>query len=274
MPSWSGGFEGGLRSRTSERAHSTLRPRQTAGATRHACGWLNCAVSRSSLRWPRPGLLKLERQLNTAKTESLTMEGEDTCLSRTRSAKKIWRNGYTRRSRRVCSKPLWNSKSRAVPVEVMDRAEPSQLPVRPNLWLNISLGAVAGLILGIALAFFIEFLDTSVKKMEDVERYLGLPVLGCDRPERWPDQSRRNRRGTHRSLPHVAHQHRSSPKATPPATPICVLSAGAGEGKSLTIANLACVYAQHGARVLVVDSDLRRPSVHRLLGVSDDVGLG
>ncbi len=57
-------------------------------------------------------------------------------------------------------------------------------------------------------------------------------------------------------------------------TSLCVLSAGAGEGKSFTIINLAFVYSQHGARVLVVDSDLRRPSVHKDLRMSDTVGLG
>ena len=54
---------------------------------------------------------------------------------------------------------------------------------------------------------------------------------------------------------------------------LCVLSAGAGEGKSFTIANMAYVFAQHGAHVLVVDSDLRRPGVHKYLGVSNELGL-
>jgi polysaccharide biosynthesis transport protein len=56
-------------------------------------------------------------------------------------------------------------------------------------------------------------------------------------------------------------------------TSLCVLSAGAGEGKSFTIVNLAFVYAQHGARVLIVDSDLRRPSMHENLGISNTIGL-
>ena len=54
---------------------------------------------------------------------------------------------------------------------------------------------------------------------------------------------------------------------------LCILSAGAGEGKSFTIANLAFTYAQHGARVLVVDSDLRRPGVHQCLGLPNTIGL-
>jgi capsular exopolysaccharide synthesis family protein len=54
---------------------------------------------------------------------------------------------------------------------------------------------------------------------------------------------------------------------------IALLSAGAGEGKSFTITNLACVYAQHGVRVLIVDSDLRRPSIHKNLNLSNTTGL-
>ena len=66
------------------------------------------------------------------------------------------------------------------PVEVIDRAEPPlpQMYVSPNIWLNVTMGAAAGLVFGVALAFFIEFLDTSIKRIEDIEKYLGLPVLG------------------------------------------------------------------------------------------------
>ena len=57
-------------------------------------------------------------------------------------------------------------------------AEPPRVPAKPNLWLNTILGAVVGLLLGIGLTFLLEFLDTSIKKMEDIERFLNLPVLG------------------------------------------------------------------------------------------------
>jgi polysaccharide biosynthesis transport protein len=67
---------------------------------------------------------------------------------------------------------------RSAIVEITDQAEPSLRPVRPNIPVNIALGVIVGLVVGIGLAFFIEYLDTSVKTIDDVERALGAPVLG------------------------------------------------------------------------------------------------
>ena len=160
------------------------------------------------------------------------------------------------------------------PVEVLDRAEPPlpQFYVRPNIWLNVTMGAAAGLILGIGLAFFIEFLDTSVKKIEDVEKYFGLPVLGVIGQQAGLLSSGEASPGdleAYRML-------RTNIEFSQPDGKIkslCVLSPGAGEGKSLTIANLAYLYAQHGLRVLVVDCDFRRPGIHEFMGVANQFGL-
>ncbi|HUI08662.1 MAG TPA: polysaccharide biosynthesis tyrosine autokinase [Verrucomicrobiae bacterium] len=160
------------------------------------------------------------------------------------------------------------------PVEVLDRAEapPPQAYVRPNMWLNVTMGAVVGLTLGIALAFFIEFLDTSIKKIDDVERYLGLPVLGVVGQQAGLLNSG-DVSVAHLEAYRMLRTNIEFAKPDGTATSLCVLSSGAGEGKSFTIANLAYVYAQHGTRVLVVDSDLRRPGIHRYLGGVNDRGL-
>ena len=63
-------------------------------------------------------------------------------------------------------------------VEIVRRAEPGKDPVRPNKTLNIVLGVVVGLVVGVGLAFFIEYLDTSVKTIDEVERAFQAPVLG------------------------------------------------------------------------------------------------
>ena len=63
------------------------------------------------------------------------------------------------------------------PATIRDPAEPPSFPSRPKILLNLSLGAVAGLVLGVAFAFFLEYLDTSVKTMDEVEKLLDLPVL-------------------------------------------------------------------------------------------------
>jgi len=63
-------------------------------------------------------------------------------------------------------------------VRIVDPAEPALRPVRPNIPLNIALGIMVGLVMGVGLAFFIEYLDTSVKTIDDVERSLCAPVPG------------------------------------------------------------------------------------------------
>ncbi len=157
-------------------------------------------------------------------------------------------------------------------VELIDRAEPIFAPIRPNMALNITLGAVVGLLLGIGLAFFIEFLDTSVKIMEDVERYLGLPVVGVI-PQGTVQLSKEEASPAHLEAYRMLRTNIDFGQPDTDHKSIAVLSAGAGEGKSFTLANIAYVYAQQGNRVLIVDSDLRRPTAHKYFGIGRDIGL-
>ena len=138
--------------------------------------------------------------------------------------------------------------------------------------LNITLGIIIGLVVGVGLAFFIEYLDTSVKTIDDVERALQSPVLGVI-PQNVGLRARgRGGQPACGSLPGVAHQLLFSRKDDKLNT-IAVVSAGAGEGKSTTVFNLASVFAQSGHRVLMVDSDLRRPTLHKMMNVSNSLGL-
>ena len=158
------------------------------------------------------------------------------------------------------------------PVEVTDVAEIPLFPVRPNMTMNLILAGAAGLVLGIALAFFIEFLDTSVKIMEDVERFLGLPVLGVI-PQGIVQLSQTESTPAHLESYRMLRTNIDFSQPSTDRKSLAVLSAGAGEGKSFTLTNLAFVYAQQGARVLIVDSDLRRPTAHKYLGVDRHNGL-
>ena len=157
-------------------------------------------------------------------------------------------------------------------VQIITAAEPSLVPVRPKLTLNLALGGIFGLIMGVGLAFFIEYLDTSVKTIDDVERTLGATVLGVIPQnvglliEEGPD-------GPHAEAYRVLRTNILFSRKDPAANAIGVVSGGAGEGKSTTIFNLATAFAQSGDRVLIVDSDLRRPAIHKFLGVSNRVGL-
>lgn len=158
------------------------------------------------------------------------------------------------------------------PVEIIDQAEPPKRPFSPNVVMNILLSVVVGLASAVGLAFFIEYLDTSVKTVDDVERYLGLPVLGVIpqkvRPliEEGPDSP-------HAEAYRVLRTNLQFANQAVGGGALAVTSGGVGEGKSTTLFNLAYVCAQMGDKVLIVDSDLRRPTQHKMLGMSNRFGL-
>jgi len=157
-------------------------------------------------------------------------------------------------------------------VEVIRRAEPGKYPVRPNKTLNIILGVVVGLVVGVGLAFFIEYLDTSVKTIDEVERAFQAPVLGVIPQnvgyllDEGPDSQ-------HAEAYRVLRTHFLFSRKDDKLNSIVIISAGMGEGKSTTGVNLATVFAQAGQRVVIVDSDLRRPTLHKILRVSNNLGL-
>ena len=157
-------------------------------------------------------------------------------------------------------------------VEITDQAEPGPKPVSPNFTVNIVLGIIVGLIVGVGLAFFIEYLDTSVKTIDDVERALQAPVLGVI-PQNVGSLIQEGPESPHAEAYRVLRTNILFSRKREESNSLTVVSGGAGEGKSTTIFNLAVVFAQNGQRVLLVDSDLRRPSLHKLLNVSNSVGL-
>ena len=157
-------------------------------------------------------------------------------------------------------------------VEILDRAEKPTKAVRPNIPLNITLGVIVGLVMGFGLAFFIEYLDTSVKTIDDVERSLQAPVLGVI-PQNVGSLLDEGPDSPHAEAYRVLRTNLLFGRKDQSMNTLTVVSGGAGEGKSTTIFNLATIFAQNGAKVLLVDSDLRRPSLHKLLNVSNSIGL-
>lgn len=144
--------------------------------------------------------------------------------------------------------------------------------VSPNVPLNLALGLVVGLVFGVGIAFFLEYIDTSVKSLEDVERYLQVPVLAV----------------IPKDVGVLFKQHGMSPDAeayrilrtniefnrkNPEDNAITVVSGGAGEGKSTTLVNLAYICAQGGYTTLMIDADLRRPRLHTFFDINNSVGL-
>ena len=159
------------------------------------------------------------------------------------------------------------------PVQIINRAEPGVRPVKPNMKLNLSLSLVVGLVLGLSLAFFIEYLDTSIKTMDDVERHLGISVLAViPKGAKFLTKDDPNSRFTEGYRILCAKLNLTGSREI--ARSITVLSGGPGEGKSTTSFNLGWVCAQSGMKVLIIDGDIRRPSMHGAVDLENTLGLG
>jgi capsular exopolysaccharide synthesis family protein len=148
----------------------------------------------------------------------------------------------------------------------------SESPVSPNVTLNLVLGAVVGLIFGVGIAFFLEFIDTSVKTMDDVERYLQVPVLAVI-PKDISLLHRQRGSSPDAEAYRILRTNIEFNRKNPEDNTITLVSGGAGEGKSTTLMNLAYICAQGGYTTLMIDADLRRPRLHTYFGINNSVGL-
>jgi len=176
-------------------------------------------------------------------------------------------------------------------INIVDAASVPVVPVEPRILLNIALGCLGGLLFGVALAFVIENVDSSIRTPEDIETYCSLPSLGIIPSMATNDRTARGnlaRTGPPQFILPITMVHRNSGSAeafralrtslllsSPGAPPqvILVTSAMMQEGKSFTSINLAVVLAQTGQKVLLVDSDMRRPAVTKYLGIPMNQGL-
>ncbi|MBE7369420.1 GumC family protein [Ramlibacter pallidus] len=166
-------------------------------------------------------------------------------------------------------------------ISVVDAAEPSLFPYEPNLFGNLLIGLVVGMLLGGAIVVALEVMDDSIKYPDEVERILGLPLLGII-----PKLNRR--RGGNKPVAMEVHEDPRSALAeayrsvrtalqfsTAEGAPkrLVITSTTRNEGKSTTSLALAINFAQMGQRVLLIDGDMRNPTIHKLLGISNDFGL-
>lgn len=158
------------------------------------------------------------------------------------------------------------------PARIWERAEPASGPSKPKVFLNMALAVVVGIIVGVGLAFFLEYLDTSVKTMEDVENFLQVPVLAVV-PKNIAVLVKNLDLTADAEAYRILRTNIEFNRPSPDANTITCVSGGAGEGKSTTLANLAFTFAQGGYNTLVVDADLRRPTQHKLFEVAGDRGL-
>lgn len=177
-------------------------------------------------------------------------------------------------------------------VRLVDFARPSSSPTEPNIPRNLAFGFILGLTSGIGLAFLLENMDNTVRTTEQAQAISGLPALGMiplgskSAAETGPKRlgiasSREAVELVTQSRPQsqMAESYRAlrtslllSNLGTPPKI-IMITSARPQEGKTTTSINTAVVLAQKGVSVLLIDADLRRPSVHKTLGLGPRSGL-
>jgi capsular exopolysaccharide synthesis family protein len=157
-------------------------------------------------------------------------------------------------------------------------AQPANSPVRPRVLYNAFLALIVGALLGLGIAFLVEYLDDTIKTPDQVRDLTGLATLGnvVQLEGASPDE-RLVARIAPKSLGAEAYRvlrtNLQFSALDKPLTTLVCTSAEPGEGKSTTTTNLAYAMAQADKRVILVDADLRRPSQHKMLKLPNNVGL-
>jgi len=186
-----------------------------------------------------------------------------------------------------------SSGDRGSEVSITESSRVPKSPIGPPRLRNILIAFLLSLVAGVGLAFLLDFLDDTVKSIEDVDRYLHLPALALI-PASRPDRTRLMGGANASSLSGaettalamvddvrspVAESYRHlrtslllSSAGQPPKT-ILVTSSQPSEGKTTTAINTAFMLAQTGAEVLIIDCDLRRPRLHAHFEVPNTTGL-
>jgi capsular exopolysaccharide synthesis family protein len=217
----------------------------------------------------------LEIQINTVATPENAEERA--ALSRLESQLNEAQIAYTRGFNELQALRVSQARESSN-IVVVEPAEPFRAPVRPRVWQNTLLAAVVGGMLALGVAFLIEYLDDTIKTPEQVLQDTDLPTLGGIARIKGVESGEKlvalhSPRAPVAEAYRVLRTHLTFAAIDGGLQTLMVTSASPSEGKSTTVANLAVVMAQAGQRVILVDADLRRPTLHALFQVSNNQGL-
>lgn len=168
-------------------------------------------------------------------------------------------------------------------ITIQDPAEPPRAPIKPKKRINILIAMFVGLFGGLGLAFFFEYLDDTVKDLEDMERFVKWPFLGfvpdIDSTGKATEIEKDLFVHTMPRDP-ISESYRTvrtsvffSSTEEHPLKSIAFSSPGPQEGKTTTLCNLAITIAQNRHRVLIVDADMRKPRLHNVFKKNNEAGL-
>ena len=217
---------------------------------------------------------RLERQLGQARGETLAEQDQSVrynVLAREADTARSIYDGLLQRYRELNASAGISSSN----IAIIDRAEVPSTKSSPSLTRNLAIGLLIGLALAGLAIFLRDQLDDVIHTPEDVEAKLGLPLLGVA-PKAGPEGPREELADPKSPLSEAYNSMRGSLLySTPEGLPkvIVVTSAQASEGKSTTSLAMAEGFARIGIRPLLIDADLRRPSLQRLLGLAGEQGL-
>lgn len=222
----------------------------------------------------------LQVLFNDAKAEAFEVEKKKLELDRLKSETENNKRQYDSVFKRLKDIEL-SGLLRTSNIRVLDSARPILAPVKPDVPQGILVGLMAGLVLGLSLALLLEFMDSTVASQQEIEERLGLTFLGFV-PSMPPSEAAGETKDLllYRDPKSLAAECTRSIRTnllfmSPDRRfkRMLVTSSGPQEGKSTTAINLGITMAQSGNRVLVIDTDMRRPRLHKAFGVSNEVGV-
>lgn len=243
-----------------------------------------------------PDMIAIDERIATVKAKLTQSTGQDTELERLERDRRVNEETYITLSREyedakvaVASEVPW--------VSILARAEAPSAPYFPNKRVNYMIGAALGIFLAVMFAFVLENLDISLSTIEEIERLLGVPVLGMIphfggdgrwkelratlmRQQRYPMEVFRSQlvfqyrpKSPSIEVYHSLRANIQNKLARKDNIVLTITSSGVAEGKSLTSLNFCLAAAQAGLKTLFVETDVRQPLAHKAFGLPKSPGL-